>query len=818
MGGILAHDLRYSLRTLRKYKAVTAVAVLSIGLGIGANATIFSMVSRFLLRPLPVGNPGTLLALHTTHDGDRCCNSFSWPLFIDLREQAKSFSAVAAYYELIPASVGGAGEPERVWGQGVTANFFDVMQLPLALGRGFAPGEDSAPAVVLGSPLWRRRYNADPAIVGKSVVLSGRTFTVVGVAPAAFHGADQILYTEFWVPIGNVAHLVPEAPNPSSRDYHFVEVLGRLAPGATRDSAAAELKTLTRRIRAAYPKTDTGLNIVFEQAGTLPGNVRGIVELFFTALMIVVLLVLVIAAANVTNLLFARAVMRQRDMAVRLAVGATRGRLRRQLLTESLLLGLAGGVVGVLLSIWATRALSTLPLPAPVPLDAAIAVDSRVLLFTFALSAACGVLLGLAPAWAASRPQLAHALKGEDALARPGRRISLRNLLAVIQIAVSLVLLSLTGLFLRSLQSASSIDIGFRPSGLLMLSVDPRVHGYTPERTLAFLRMLSQRVSALPGVDSAAWTDVALLTDGNRSDSFSSPAAPANDAGQVNADEYMVSPGYFDTLGIRRLAGRDFNAEKPGGPKVAVVNQAFAERIFGARNPIGQLVSGGGATYQIIGLTGNVKSRSLGEDLRPVLYRWLDQTMTSDPSLMGYTLVVHTRVNPASLAEALRRQVFALDPAMAVYNEQTMEEHIRTAYFLPRVAATLFGVFGGIGLVLAAIGLYGVMSYGVSRRTREIGIRMAMGARPGTVVERLIVRQGMILACIALALGWPAAWMLSKLSSSFLYGVQPHDAVTFATAPVVLLRSPWRRAGSRRAGRLRSIPPRRCGQSRKGRE
>jgi ABC-type antimicrobial peptide transport system permease subunit len=332
---------------------------------------------------------------------------------------------------------------------------------------------------------------------------------------------------------------------------------------------------------------------------------------------------------------------------------------------------------------------------------------------------------------------------------------------------MSVVLLCVTGLFLRSLQSAASIDIGFRSKGLLMMSVDPRVHGYTPERTVAFLSLLQQRVAALPSVVSAVVTDVAPLSGGNRSDSFHADGGPDKDKHDANTDLFMVTPGYFETMGIPSVAGRDFGGETATGPKTAVVNRAFVERVFGDANPIGRQVTGGGTTYQIVGVTANVKARTLGEETRPVLYRSLNQSIANDPSFLGYTLVVHTSGNPTAVEQAVRRQ-------------------IRSAYFLPRLAATLFGTFGFIGLVLAAIGLYGVMSYAVSRRTREIGIRIAMGAQPGTV-ERLIVRQGLMLTLIALALGWPAAWMLSKLAASFLYGIQPHDALTFAVVPPFLI-------------------------------
>ncbi len=781
----LLRDLHYGWRTLSKRKGVTAIAILSIGLGMGANATIFSLVSRFVLRPAPVGNPATLLSISTMQKGDRCCNHLPSPVFRDLRDQAHSFSGMAAYNELIPASIGGNGDPERVWGQGVTTNFFDVLELPMVLGRGFAKGEDSAPLVVLSETLWRRRFHADAGILGKPVLLSGRTYTVIGIAPAAFRSVDQILDTRFWVPLELAGQQLADQPSNNSRDFHWLSVVGRMRPGVTRRQVDAELETLAERYARAYPATDKDKVFHLEQAGSLPPRMKDTVVIFLSGLMVVVLLVLSIAGANVANLLFAQAVTRQREMAVRLALGATRARLRRQLLLESLLLSLAGGVLGVLLSLWATRQLSSVRLPAPVPLDLQVGADWRVLLFAFVLSLVCGVALGAGPAWAASRPLLVNALKGEDALARPGRRWSLRNVLVIGQIATSVVLLSVTVLFLRSLMSAASIDIGVKPDGLLMLSVDPRLNGYTPEQSSRFLAQLRQRAAALPGVDAAVCTDVPLLTGGTRSDGFTVNGHEEKGRAFTVADLYMVTPGYFDALGTARIAGRDFNHEVAGGPKVAVVNKAFMDRLFAGANPVGQHVNGAGTIYEIVGVVGNAKSRTLGEDARPILYRPLDQAIVDDPSMMGYTLVVHTRGDPASLAEPLRRQVYALDPAMAIYNVETMQEHVRTAYFLPRLAAMLFGVFGGIGLVLAAIGLYGVMSYAVTRRIREIGIRMAMGAQPGAV-ERLIVRQGMTLTCIALLIGWPAAWMLVKLAVSFLYGIQPHDAMTFVTVPLLL--------------------------------
>lgn len=782
---IWRQDLAYSIRRLSKSPGLAAAAIVSIGLGIAANSTIFSMVSRFVLRPAPVGDPATLMTLHTTHQGE-CCNAFSWPLFADLRAQTKSFSGVAGYYELLPASIGGQGEPERVWGQATTANFFDVAQLGMTLGRGFTSGEERLPVMVLGHSLWQRRFGADPAIAGKRVTLSGRPFTVVGVAPAGFRGLDLILDCQFWVPLGNLDQLLPNTSNYQSRDYHWIVVAGRLHPGVTRQQAAAELAVIARQLGRTYPAAEKDGGFRFEPAGSVSPRDRNIVLMFLAALTVVALLLLSIACANIANLLLAQASSRQREMAVRLALGATRGQLMRQLLTESLLLALAGGLLGLALSLWATQVLSAFRLPAPVPLDLNVTVDWKVLLYTFALSAGTGLLFGLAPAWAAARPILASALKGEDVLARPGRRWILRNVLVVSQIAMSLVLLCATGLFLRSLESASSIDIGFRSRGLLAMSIDPRVHGYTDERTAHLLGELRRRVAALPGVASAACTDVVPLTGGGRSDAFYVEGRPNSGGEGPGVELYMASPGYFETMGIPLVAGRDFANQPAAGPKVAVVSQAFVDRFFRNDDPIGSRVTGGGVTYEIVGVVKNIKSRTLGESLRPVLFRLLDQSIGGDPSFLGYSVLVRTAGPPAALAGAVRREIHALDSTLAVFNAETMEEHLRKALFLPRLAGALFGVCGAVGLLLAAVGLYGVMSYSVSRRTREIGIRLALGAQTGEV-RGLVVRHGMLLALIAVGLGLAAASAVARFSASFLYGVRPHDLLTFTAAPLFLI-------------------------------
>lgn len=661
----------------------------------------------------------------------------------------------------------------------------------MTVGRGFLQSEEQNQVIVLSHRLWQRRFASDPLIAGKTVTLSGHPYTVVGVAPAGFRGIDLILDSEFWVPLGHVTDLVTNLQDRDSRNMHWLQVIARLKPGVSRSEAAAELSTLAQRLATAYPATDKGNNFRFEQAGSLPPRDKSSVLLFLAALSIVVLLVLAIACANVANLLLAQTIGRQKEMAVRLALGATRYRILRQMVLESVLLALAGGGLGILLSLWTTQALSSFRLPAPVPLDLTLSVDWRVIAYTFVLSVGAGLIFGITPAWAASHPMLSNALKGEDPFARPGRRVTLRSILIVTQIAMCVVLLSATGLFLRSLQEAARIDIGFRTNGIVSLQVDPRVNGYSAERTVQFLATARQRVAALPGVISVVTTDSIPLNGGNRSDSFHAVVKPKSSNSAPGLPDpavelYMVTPGYFDVMGIPRLAGRDFTSEAAtNSPKVAVVNQAFAQRIFGSENPIGQSVSGGGVTYQIIGVVANIKARSIGEETRPVLFRSLDQTVASDPAFMGYTFVVRSGGNSAEIVSAARNQIRALDPAMAVYNIQTMQEHLRDAFFLPRLAATLFGVFGAIGLILAAVGLYGVMSYSVSWRTREIGIRMALGAQ-ASQVQQLIVRQALFLTAIAVVIGLPAAFALAKLFTSVLYGIHSDDPVTFAVVPVFL--------------------------------
>ena len=779
-GGIM-QDIRLALRRFSRSRGLWVAVIVSIGLGIGANATIFSMVSSFLLRPPAVGEPATLVNVFTTRHGDCCGNNLSWPLFNDLRDQARSFSGLTAFYPSMPTSIGGSSEPVRVWGALAEFNYFDVTQIQMALGRGFHREEEDAPVVVLSYHLWANRFGADRAIIGKAVNVSGHPFTVIGVAPSSFRGLD-IFTSDLWVPLGNKELLMHRMGN-RSRSNTWLEVAGRLAPGVTSTQAAAELNGIAQRLAQTYPETEKDSGFRLEAAGSLPPDEKAGLIGFLSALSCVAFLVLCIACVNVVNLLLAQAFARQQEMAVRLSLGAQRRQLLRQMLVESTLLALAGGVFGLGLCLWGTSALSAFRLPIPLPIDLSVRMDWKVLAYTFGLSVGAGLLIGVAPAWAASRPVIAKAIKGEEAFAYRQRRWSLRNALVLSQVFLSLVLLCATGLFLRSLQSASKIDIGFRSHGILLMNIDPQLNGYSTARTTQFVDEVRRRASSLPGVLSVAFVDPVPLSMDGRWDDFHDASQPT--AANKVVDLYMVTPGFFRTMGIAQLSGRDFGNETANAPKVAIVNQSFVKQFFGGRNAIGQRVTGTGATYEIVGVVKDSRSRTLGEDARPILYRSLAQDIGRDPDFRGVSLVVETQGNAAAMEAAVRNQVHALDPAMAIFNAETMEEHLRDALVLPRLAGTLFGGFGITGLILTVLGLYGIMTYTVSRRTREIGIRLALGAQISSV-QRLVARQYLFLVFIAIALGVPCALALSKFAASILYGVHAHDAFTFTAVPLFL--------------------------------
>jgi predicted permease len=779
-------DARHAFRRLQKSPSTIVTVGISLGLGIAANVFIFTAVNKLLLDSPLVDNPATLLNLSPTTVHGQRYGKFTPQMFDDLREQAKSFSGLAAYDMFLPASIGGASEPQRIWVQTVTTNFFDVVARPLALGRGFLSTEEREPVVILSYNLWHRYFHGDPGIVGKTVPLSGRMFTVIGVAEPGFRGINRLFNVELWMPQGERDQLSGDAmKHMESLLGAQLDVIARLRSGTDRRQAQAELDAIAGSLAAAHPKEDQGLGFHIEQAGTLLPSQRAAFGAFLVTLTAVALLLLLIASTNVSNMLLARAAAQHAEMAVRIALGAMRFQLIRPMLLESILLALSGGVFGLALCLLGIRGFSAFHLPATVPVELSLSVDWRVMLYAFLLSVGAGILCGLAPAFLASRPVLPTALKGERAWDRPGRRWNLRNLLVVTQIALCLVLLCATGLFLRSLKNSADIDPGFRTAGLLMFSIDPAHNGYSNEQTLLLLRRLRVRISQVPGVASSAWTDKVPLSFYGRNGDFQKSGSKRDREDKVSAQIYAVDQGFFDTLGIRWVAGRDFNSSDPKAPRQAVVNERFARTVLGNGTAVGEHVTSEGEIFEIVGVVKNTKTTTIGEADEAILYSVLDQDIGTAAPFMGLSLIVRYEGNAAEVIAALHRETHALDPRLAIFNEMTIPEHLNDALILPRVAAAVFGAFGFAGLSLAAVGLYGVMSYAVSQRTREIGIRLALGSTHQGVL-RLVVRQGMALAVIAVAIGLPLALAAAKVLSKVLYGVTPHDWATFTAVPIFL--------------------------------
>jgi len=726
-------------------------------------------------------------------------NSFSYPDYLDYRDQtSRVFEGVAAHFPFIPASIGGSGQPERVWGQTVSGNYFRLLGVNPVLGRSILPEDDqaegSAAVVVLSHALWQRRFGSDPNVPGRAVVLNGQRYTVVGVAPTGFYGTDRGIQPDFWAPLSMAEQLMPDLNRDSmrsKRDMHWLLLNARLKPGVSRAQAVAMVNVLKKRLDDTWRKDEKqhAPAVTLDPAGGMIGGGATPALGMMTVLMVVVGLVLLVACANVANLLLARATGRQREIAIRLAIGATRRQVIRQLLVESVLLAVTGAAAGFVLAAAAAAAISQFRLPLPFPVVFDFNVDLRVLLFTGGLSILTGILFGLAPALRATRPDLVEALKNESPVFGRLRRFSLRNALVVVQVALSLVLLVGAGLFLRSLRNASSIDIGIKPDNVLLMAVDPKLNRYSREKTQQFLEQLRERVSALPGVRSMSFVDSLPLSIGGVNYGFRIEGGKGRAEQTLVADTFNVGSGYWETMGIPLLRGRDFS-RKTGDDRAAIVNQTLARHAFGNEDPVGrQMLSdelGQKTSYTIIGVARNSKSRTLGEEPRDCAYLFVEANPDKAFSFFGISIAVKTAGNPAALARPVRDRIAALDPNLAILSTETMREHVDKSLLIPQVSATLLGVSGAVGLILAAIGLYGVMSFSVRRRTREIGIRMALGAEPGGVLA-MVVRQGLMLTGVGLAIGLAISLAVGRLAESLLYGVGGTDPITLIAVPFVLL-------------------------------
>jgi predicted permease len=791
----LVQDVRYAARTLRRSPGFTLVAVLTLALGIGVNTAIFSVVHNLVLKPLPVRDPQSLTVLYARyHAGAFDFGNYSHADYLDFRQATDVFGGMT---EVAPIYTGlnRSGTNELVWGEVVSGDFFGVIGVRPVLGRGFLAGEDAPgadPVVVLSWSTWRRRFGGDPSVVGRTVTLNNRGYTVVGVAPRRFRGMYSIwLQAEFWAPTAAYAALAPAGGVLERRGATAFRIWARLKPGVAFRQAEARVTLIGARLARDYPATNGGVAAaLFREKDARPeaGAAAGtkLAAAAFTAL---VSLVLLIACANVANLLLARSAGRRKEMAVRAAIGAGRGRVVRQLLTESLLLGTLGGAAGLALAVWGAGLLSTLSLPTTIPLTLDVGFDGTVLAFAAAVALGTGVVFGLAPALQASRADLVGALRGDGASA--GSRSRLQRALVVAQVTVSLVLLVCAGLFQRSLGAAQHVQLGLEPKGVALGSVDLAMAGYDTTRGLAFYRAVQQRASELPGVRLATLAAPVPLefSSGGPIVFVEGYQAPDVGSGASEGEPVpgsTVAPGYFATLGTRLLDGRDFGpGDSLGAPLVAIANEAMARRYWPGQRPIGRIVrlnGPGGAPVEVIGVAETGKYRQVAEP--PSAYLFLPLAQNYAPVV---TVALRTDGDPTAAIPALRRAVQSLDPRLTFFDAKTMEALVEGRALLPfRAAASLVGAFGLLALALAMVGLYGVMSYAVTQRTREIGIRMALGA-PRAKVLAGVVGDSLRLAGLGVALGVAIAFAVTRLLRGLLVGVSAQDPATFVTVSVALV-------------------------------
>ena len=798
----LLRDLRYAVRQLFARPAFTLIAGLSLALGIGANVTLFTYVNAIFLQPLPVARPAELVAIYTTDADFPGFVESSYLNLRDLRADRQVFSGLAMSMPVRVTLREGGREAERLVGEIASSGYFAVLGVPAALGRTFVPHDDDRlgayPEVVLSHGFWRRRFAADPRVVGRQLSLNGRPFTVVGVAAEGFHGTDALADRDLWLPLSSRQGIVeqPQIGWFKERGGLMLKAVARLAPGVGERQAAAALDALAANLRREYPDANKGrgATLLPLARASLNPNGRGRLVLAGWFLMTMVGLVLALACANVANLLVARTLARRREIAMRIALGVGRARLVRQLFTENLLLAALGGAAGLLLAVWGRRLLWAFRPPAlPDSLDLSFA--PRVLGFALALTLLTGILFGLLPALQTARVEVVGALKNQAA---PPRRLGGRSVLVVGQIALSLLLLVGTGLFLRSLREAEGIDPGIAADHLLVLSVSPAAAGYDDRRGLDYCQRAVARAAAVPGVVAAAVGENRPLEPGLGGRFFieGRQTPSAEDGAAVRATS--VDSGFFATVGIPVLAGRPFTAaDRDGAPQVVAINRTLADRFWHGASPVGSRIRffGADTRYEVVGVVADAKYGALGEPSQGYVYF---------PLLQGWsgkgTLYVRTAGDPARVLGSVRRAIAGLDPNLPLIGVGTVPEILAQSLWAPRGAAAILAFFGLLGLALATIGTYGVMSYMVVGRRREIGIRMALGAGRGEILRR-VLRQGLALAGGGLALGLLAALATTRLVASFLYGVSPFDPPTFlatsaglAAAALLATLIPARRA------------------------
>ncbi len=784
----MLRDLRLAWRLFIKNPGFTAIVVVTLALGIGLNTAVFSAVDALLLRPLPgVRAPEQVVQVYRSWPGDLKYGSNSVPHFQSIRDGSTDvFSSVAAW-DFEAFSITTNSRPQRAFGQMVSANFFSLLGVQPIKGRLFLPeediGRDSHAVTVLSETAWRSMYGGDPAIIGKQIVLNGRAYTVVGIAPGQFRGIIPIVQPALWIPLTQWNDARPGNPKGyESRDNNNMNVIARLKPGVTISMARARMDALMSELKSAYPKDyeQNSITLVAQSEAGVHPMFRSTEVGLTSVVMGVVAILLLIACVNVANLFLARARDRAREMAIRLSLGARRGVLLRQLMTESLVFAVASGAASLGVASWAIGLANQIQLPFDIGFNADLRLSPKVLLFTLGASIVTGLLFGLAPAFQATRPSLIPALKGEAPAGRSRARAS--SGLVVAQMALSIVLLVCAGLFLHNLQAVTTIDKGFDSSHLLIANVDPSLQGYDRARSEEFYRRLTERLSALPAVKHVSTAGLMPLGLSDDDWGVTIPGYTPGKNELMSIDINQVTPAYFETMGIPVLKGRGFAARDDStAQKVIVINQHFADHFWPGQDPLGRVVHTGGADHTVIGVVPTGKYKRLGED--PLSYMYLAQAQHFDA---GRWIQVRTVGDPSTFIPTLRTEIAAIDAQMPLSDVRTMEAHLGIALLPARLTGAVLGIFGLLGLGLAAIGIYGVMAYAIAQRTREIGIRMAIGARRIDVI-RLLMRQGLGLVAAGTGIGLTLAVVAAKFAKSQLYGSGGFDVITFAAVPLVLL-------------------------------
>jgi macrolide transport system ATP-binding/permease protein len=783
----LWQDVRFGARLLIKNPGFALVAVLTLALGIGANTTIFSWLNSVLINSIPGAQRQRDLIVAVSNSPTFRNSSLSYPDYLDYREQNTTLQGLAIH-DFVSLTAGDDAGSELIYGEIASANFFDVLGIQAIHGRLFLPEEDKDfgghPVLVISYPLWQRRFGGDPGVVGRTVRLNNSPYTIVGITPRGFQGGEIGLAFDAWVPFTMMQQLTGRGESYKNRSNHSFSSLGRLKRGVSIKKAQAEFDVIARQLAKQFPDTNEKWTVTLYPLWKAP---YGTVEVLSTVLLVLmgtVGVVLLIACANVANLLLARATKRRREIAIRLSVGASRRRLLQQLLTESILLSLTGGIIGVAVSLWTSQLLMKLAPPSDLPIRIESGVDGLVILFAFALSLITGIVFGIAPALQSSRLDVIASLKQESGtMGWRWKKAWLRNSLVVSQVALSLILLAAAGLFIRSLDNARTMKLGFEPHNVLLASIDLLLSGYNSDRGRVFQQQLLDRAQAIPGVRSATLARrIPLGFKGQSSRGTIQVEGYEPAKGEtVWSNVTNVGPNYFRVMETPLVRGRDiaYGDTKDSVP-IAVINETLAKRYWPAADPIGKRFSWAGRWRTIVGIARDSKYRNLNEPPTPHFFLPLQQVNNSE-----FALLIRTEGNPASMSSAVISAIKQMDPTLAVFGVRTLEEHIGAAAFQQRMASMLLGAFGGLALILAAIGVFGVISYTVTQQTREFGIRMALGAQPQDLMW-WVLRRGLTLAFAGIFIGLAAAWGTAHLLRSLLLGVSTSDPATFVGVTLLL--------------------------------